>query len=246
MLPAAYRTTVPTMAANLAGPRAAVPDFAAIVANHGPCDTPGTCASKDCARARGWTPRNAALLHAAAMMAYNDFVVDTGLLENLLPVDLSAVIDQLPPVVAALADPTWVARFIGCFADLGMRIEDGALPVPRCTAEQVALHFMASDARDRVAHLGVPGTAEGGWLHVFAETEAALPACGHDYDFDALEALLVTDRAFLALFNPELDGIDPDQAARERLGLTWLHPAHWFTAFNADRPVPALAAGAAR
>lgn len=201
----------------------ASPDFAELFAVCG-------CGREECPRCEEeWiTPRTAAWLWVAA-----------GLLVDRLTEDLaaghvggtgSAVHDgefvRLPRVARG-RDFGWRYRFIQAVRDLGGDLAAGRPPVPRCTAEEMALYLIIQDAPD------LPEVA-GEYL---TELCAPLPATERDGDWDMLDQVLFQDHDVRMLLSPALDGIeDPADPTHRSLGMGLLQPEEWFVTFGNQEP----------
>lgn len=99
-------------------------------------------------------------------------------------------------------------------------------PIPRTTAEELALHLAIRNAP--------------GWEEILREQDehAALPKHADDYDWDMCSELFFEDHDVLMLYDNGLDGIETDGDANRDLGLGHtLHPTNWFKPFNSGQPI---------
>jgi len=190
-------------------------------------------------RRSGWTPRNADLLHG---VAHNSYATFDQLCRAQEGGGMAWLATKLPSVALRHADPAWAARFVDCFEDLAVLIEDGEVPTPRCAGEAMALHVMLGSASWYINEKGTGDDQGYGLLHCFAEVEAALPREGDDYDLAQLDDVLVAPTGVDVLFGPDSDGLDSSAELAARFGFDMLHPRDWFTAFDTGLPVLRLGA----
>ena len=115
----------------------------------------------------------------------------------------------------------WLLRFRQAFKNLISDLALGDLPLPRCTAEEVALHTMID-------------AAEGYGEDIKGEMfdYGAIPPHPEDFDWEQCRSLLFEDHDVLMLNNPALDGIENDEQAIERMGLAYLRRSEWFQWFG--------------
>lgn len=187
-----------------AGADAAGPDFAALFGAGGPS---------------GLTPRNASGLYASACyladQAYDD-IEEFG----SEPVEADgqwSVFDTFPRQTWR-QDAVWRRQAARAFDDLAADLGLGDAPVPRCTAEELALHLIIQDAKDDDQ----------------AESMPELPEHLDDAEWDLLEHALFHDRDVLMLYRQDKDGIeDPSSDENQNLGIgDGLLPANWFRPFD--------------
>lgn len=173
------------------------------------------------------------LAHIVAVSASYRSEMLRGMIEDLSDIDW-VLIDDLPPVAIrylqragddAAAD--WLGRFLATLDTIAARIRVGEIPIPRCTAEEMALHVALMCATDHIAE-----DLE------YDETYWSLPDGGrNDTDIDQAADMWFEDHDVLMLFDRGLDGIeDVDGDLDDTMGLTNLHPRDWFVAFRPNKP----------
>lgn len=174
------------------------------------------------------TPRTGALLRVAAVMLRDGLDDRGGYHDGREPVS-----DLYPRIVLQHADDEWWRRMAGCYDAVIRSLDAGEDPDPQCTAEEVALWNTINRAR-RLLSYRIADVDISGWRIDWAPIEA-LPAEDLDYDWERARDLLFGDADFLALYQPEFDGIeDPDDAINKAQGIGEnLIPAHWFDPFYA-------------
>jgi hypothetical protein len=165
------------------------------------------------------TPRTAAVLRAALRTLAEGIRADVEALGHR-PVVLGehrrlAALDRLPRA-SWPQDATWRLRVAGAAEDLAADLRAGRSPRPRCTAEEVCLHLALEDAEDAVND------------EIVDESVLRLPEDERDYDWDEVDALLVSDVDLFGPKDPGPDDVDDD-----------LHPLTWFRPFDAVGPRPA-------
>ena len=183
----------------------------------------------------GWclTPRTAAVLHTT-LAILSDYAYDDVDRHGGRPVTTSSpwpwlLFDRLP-ALSWRCDAPWRRRMARAFDDLHTDIEHGRWPIPRCNAEELALHLAISDAPDRLADED----------EVVTDIVSRLPAHPDDYTWHRCSELLFQDHDILLLADASLDGIDdPTNPINVMTGLGDLHPSNWFTEFaNVDHRHP--------
>ena len=153
------------------------------------------------------TPVNMLLLHSAAKEAY-----------TISEEDDSFLVDYLPPIARNM-DEKFYANFRECFANVAKSIEDGKLPEPTCTAEEIALNIVVTIASQR---------AESGDFYGWdLEITQLLPETDYDYDITELHYSLVQDIDIMFLYDMSFDGIEDNP----NLGIVNLKPSEWFEKF---------------
>lgn len=172
------------------------------------------------------TPRTASWLFTSAqVLADNAF--DDVLRHGDAPVTDDAndwyYFDELPRITWR-RDALWRRQMARSFDDLAADITEGRAPLPRCTAEEFALHGMILRSRDLLA--------DGD--DYLVDSVADLPQDHTDGDWDSLLTVLFQDHDFLLLHAPDVDGIeDPDVMSNQLLGIgDLLRPANWFRTFD--------------
>jgi hypothetical protein len=175
----------------------------------------------------GWllTPRTAALLHSElcslADAAHDDLdeYGDT-------PVDPDSneawqLFDRLPRLCWR-QDATWRRNMVRAFDDLIADLESGAYLMPRCNAEELALHLAIEDARATVDDMP----------ELVAEITEGLPVHQDDLDLEACSELLFQDHDIMMLYADWAKGIeDPASELNQYQGIGDLRPDHWFEPF---------------
>ena len=171
-----------------------------------------------CCTSQTLTPRQAYAMHAAADsfldLAFAVDDADSWLLPDLLP----------PACTANLHDPVWGIQLRHVFHLVAARLAAGLVPLPRCTAEEMALHVVLEAAKF---------AALSGLL---AEREDYQSLDIHPGDFSGVAGLrewLFTDLDVLMLFESPLDSLEDSDLERLLAG-TNLHPRRWFIPFRAE------------
>jgi len=188
----------------------------------GPC--PNHCGECDqCARSKYYTPRNMEMLHTQARA--NSYYWRTDVEEGY-----GTFTKQLP-AIADSQPQEWMSRFVHCFDDIADRIENGEVPYPRCTGEEMALHLILDDCAEILA-LG-----DSAYEYLIAqELDTVLPHHPDDGDTESLRDVMFEDHDVLMLFNPAFDTTDTNPAAA-MLGRCNLEPDTWFLPFRPEEPV---------
>ena len=196
------------------------PDFAALLPIRHAADSDGPHDA--------WqlTPRTAAVLYRSLSMlaedAYEDIerhggdpVTDNGDWD---------LFDRLPRLSWHEGIP-WRRQAARSFDDLASDLSEGRWPLPRCNAEELALH-LAIDVVPAVLDTGV------------AETELpGLLEHPDDEDWDMCSEVLFQDHDILLLNDPAVDGIEnPANALNRDLGIGDLRPCNWFRLFRNVEP----------
>lgn len=189
------------------------------------------CGRSSCDDCEGWqlTPRTAAALWSAAQIladhAYDD-------VENHGddPVDLEQgwiLFDQLPAVTWR-QDAVWRRQAARAFDDLASDLAEGRRPLPRCFAEEMALHLVLEDAAAGV---------EDGWIEPSPQVIAGQTPHPDDYDWEMAGEVLFLDHDILTLFDPAFDGVeDPESEINERMRMGDMRPRAWFDTFGGAVP----------
>lgn len=189
------------------------PDFAALFPVHLPED-----GSKE---ESSWqlTPRTAAPLYLALSMLADDARQDIDEFGDQPVTDDGqwSLFDRLPRI-SWREDIHWRRQMARAFDDLTSDIEQGRWPIPRCTAEELALHLAIAEA---------PTVIE---MTDFAQTDlAGLPEHSDDHDWDMCSEVLFQDHDILMLEDPAVDGFeDPGSAVNREFGIGDLRPGNWF------------------
>lgn len=124
----------------------------------------------------------------------------------------------------------WLGAYKSCFDRLAATLATGQVPYPRCTADEMALHFVASNSL-----VAIEEVVTGEYCQ---PTQFPSLFAGDVPPADELhEALLeeteeiVDDQHVLMLFDPAFDGIESSEEG-EALGITNMHPRDWFRSFH--------------
>lgn len=164
------------------------------------------------------SPRLAAYLWAAA-----------GVLSDTYrgPGGRKILVEDLPPLVARVADDAWYDRFLVCFEALEHRLADGGLDpesLACCTGEEMALHLTVGMVETLIETGGLDDLT---WM-------ASLPPWrAEDDDAEWARSVLFRDHDVLWLFEASLDGAEaPDSEESAYYGLAHLHPRDWFNRFD--------------
>lgn len=200
---------------------AEIPDFGALF----PIDDVGDGDENDA----GWqlTPRTAAVLyHALSLLAgdaYED-IEQHG--DEPVTDDVEWELFDRLPRISRREDIQWRREAARAFDDLTDDLTRGRWPLPRCNAEELALHLAIADA---------PAVLD---MTDAAETDlTGLPYGPDDYDWDMCSEVLFQDHDILMLDDPAADGIeDPDSAINRNFGIGDLRPSKWFTPFRNVEP----------
>ncbi len=177
----------------------------------------------------GWqpSPRTAAVLyHTVSLLAddaYDDVEQHGG-----DPVAADGgwnLFDRLPRICWR-QDLLWRRQAARAFDDLTGDLCEGRWPLPRCNAEELALHLAIADAPELLAMPEVAGPAL-----------SNLPEHGDDYDWDMCSQVLFQDHDILMVADAAMDGIeDPASAANRQCGIGDLRPSNWFRPFGNVEP----------
>ena len=176
------------------------------------------------------TPRTADLLHGA-LCVLADQAHDEVKGKGNTPVSGSSdnwyVFDRLPRLTWNMS-AEWRRRFAHACEDLAGELEHGEWPIPRCTAEEMALHLGIEDGP---AGLDLAEDGED-------ERHFALPEHDDDYDWEMCTECLFQDTDVLMLFDDDLDGIeDPSDPVNRQAGIGGsLRPDNWFSWFANVEP----------
>jgi len=137
--------------------------------------------------------------------------------------------DAYPPLVAGQS-ADWRRRALQSFDDLSGDIRMLGAPIPRCTADEVALWLML----DRASAIEED---EDAWPDLWS-TVVKHPSSPDDVEWPSLREDLLEDTDFLMLYAPELDGVDdPNDEVNQAMGIgEHLHPRGWFTLFGGAVP----------
>jgi hypothetical protein len=183
------------------------------------------CAKDSCAKCSGFqlTPRTATALWTIAQIladqAYDD--VEKHGDQPVVTKNEWELFDRYPPITW-MQNAVWRRQAGRAYDDLTADLEAGKWPCPRCPAEEMALHLILRD---------VPAAVDDGWAGL-EEEDAQLPAHPDDFNWDLAQDVLVQDTDILALFNPDLDGIeDPDGDLNLQMSIGDYRPQAWFETF---------------
>lgn len=188
------------------------------------------CAKESCTTCSGFqlTPRTATALWTVAQIladhAYDD--VEEHGNQPVLAKNEWALFGRYPRITWT-QDAVWRRQAARAYDDLTADLEAGEWPCPRCPAEEMALHLILRD---------VPAAVDDGWAGL-GEEGARLPAHLDDFNWDLAQDVLFQDTDILALFKPDLDGIeDPESEANLRMRIGDYRPQAWFEVFANMEP----------
>ncbi len=181
------------------------------------------------------TPRTAAVLYQSLALladdAYDDIEQNGG--EPVTDDGEWSLFDRLPRI-SWRQEVHWRRQIARAFDDLTSDIAQGRWPLPRCNAEELALHLAIADA---------PSVLD---MTDLAETVLArLPQHPDDEDWDMCSEVLFQDHDILMLNDPGVDGFeDPASPVNREFGIGDLRPGNWFTPFDnvdpATRTAPSV------
>jgi hypothetical protein len=141
---------------------------------------------------------------------------------------------NLPPICDG-CNQAWRLAMVRAVDDLAGDLRDGRAPLPRCNAEEIALHLILQEAAalldeadDRMyfAQLGLPPR----------------PAWSPRYcQFDLMREVFLQDEDVLMAYDAGIADVatDPDHAVNQWLHAGDLRPPAWFWTFHNLRPRPA-------
>ncbi|MCD0448533.1 hypothetical protein LO762_04885 [Actinocorallia sp. API 0066] len=188
------------------------------------------CGDEDCEIcAEAWlTPRTALVLHAVLELLADEVYDDVGDhgSEAVDEDEFWRVLGELPELTWG-QDAEWRRRFARSCDDLAGDLARGRWPVPRCPAEEMALHLALARA---------PGQLE---LEEDADEDdgeagslSALPEHPGDHDWNLWSDCLFEDHDILMLFDVRFAGVqNPGNALNQSFGVGDLRPEAWFRAF---------------
>jgi len=180
------------------------------------------------------TARNAAVLWHCALQAADDAALDiTAFGDSPVhddPVDVAwRIFDEFPPITYT-QDAAWRRQARLAFLELANDLEAGQLPLPRCPAEELALHLILNAAqswRDDIAPIEV------------SRILADLRPARRDDDWDYLREVLFRDHDILTLYDDDADGLeDPADPRNQMIAMGDYRPQAWFTTFPGERARP--------
>ena len=183
------------------------------------------CTKESCTTCSGFqlTPRTATALWTVAQIladhAYDD-VEERG--DEPVFARREWALFGLYPRITWAQSAVWRRQAARAYDDLAADLEAGEWPCPRSPAEEMALHLILRD---------VPAATDDGWAGLDNEG-TRLPAHPDDFNWDLAQDVLFQDTDILALFNPDLDGIeDPDGELNLQMSIGDYRPQAWFEAF---------------
>jgi len=175
------------------------------------------------------TARDAAVLWDCALERADDAVCDIEAFGDA-PVTEDGtwlIFDEFPGVTFGQS-AHWRRQAARAFLDLADDLAAGQLPLPRCPAEELALHLIL-DAAD--------GWADDPDAHPLRIPLADIPARAEDHDWEALRDTLFRDHDILALYDPAAAGIeDPADPRNQAITMGDYRTAAWFTWFASAQP----------
>lgn len=132
------------------------------------------------------------------------------------------------PRICDRQDAAWRLGVARAIAALEGDLEAGRAPLPRDTAEEVALSLILHLSEHILGHLRETGDVVAG--HELPGPGAFTP---RHIDFESMRELFYQDADFEMLYDEELDGIeDPDNAFNAAAGVGDKRPASWFATFG--------------
>ncbi|GAA0948382.1 hypothetical protein GCM10009550_24670 [Actinocorallia libanotica] len=188
-----------------------------------------SCDQEDCEDCSSWhlTPRTADVLHTALCVLSDQAFDDADELGDE-PAQKDhpdwGTFTRLPRITWN-QNHDWRRQFARACYDLANDLRQGHWPLPRCFAEEMALHLALEDS-----------DADEDTIQ-FDEDHAALPTGRDDYDWEGCSECLFQDHDVLQLFDLALDGIeDPDTEINQYYGIGDMRPEAWFNAFKNASP----------
>jgi hypothetical protein len=137
------------------------------------------------------------------------------------------IFDDYPALTFA-QDAAWRRQARHAFLDLAADLAGGVLPLPRCPAEEMALHLILNAAED----WGEDIEPDDGDMLL-----ANLPADAEDHDWEKLRDTLFRDHDILTLYDPVAAGIeDPADPRNRAITMGDYRPSAWFTWFASAQP----------
>jgi hypothetical protein len=144
------------------------------------------------------------------------------------------VLDLLPPITFK-ENRQWRRKFARACDDLAGDLANGRWPIPRCTAEEMALHLALRWAPEELEGLQ-DGEDDDGDGHPASHLK--LPEGPGDYGWGMCSEIFFQDHDVLVLFDAEMDGFeDPSNPSNQYAGASDLRPDAWFRAFNSGQPL---------
>jgi hypothetical protein len=175
------------------------------------------------------TPRNAANLWVAATQLAD--ALDAELAFIRPPIHGAWV--RLPWVVSCVPDE-WYGQFVDTVVNLADDIATGRCPIPRCTAEEMALHLILED----IAEPDGPDLPD-----LITIACDGLPISHWDGSWERLAAELFPNPRVRALLADNFGGIDDDLELVAETGIVRLAPERWFHTFGDVPERPARGCG---
>jgi hypothetical protein len=175
------------------------------------------------------TARDAAVLWDCALECADDAASDIEAFGGAPAADDGTwlIFDEYPGLT--FSQPAkWRRKAARAFLDLADDLAAGALPLPRCPAEELALHLILNAAN--------------GWErdtdpHQPRALLTDIPARAEDHDWDALRDTLFRDHDILTLYDPAAAGIEhPADPRNQAITMGDYRPAAWFTWFASAQP----------
>ena len=165
--------------------------------------------------AEGWKNELPESHRIALDIAYSDFLDGFFYLPKTEAEKIERVSDSLPKRYTARYSPLFCHRFIICMSSVAERLvqPDQIAPVPRCTAEALALHILVEHA-----------------------TTLLKDVKRIDADFNEFKSRAFRDTDFLLLYESPEDGSDSGPNNKVPLPKN-LEFADWFKPFNQQKPV---------
>jgi hypothetical protein len=186
----------------------------------------------DCEACGDWrlTPRTADILYTA-LLTLSEEAYDDARDHDSAPVSRQDANDWLffhrLPRLTWNTGAEWRRQVARACDDLALDLAVGNRPIPRNSAEEMALHLALRDAPGYL-ELAEDGDDQG---------HEELPRHADDYDWGACSEFLFQDHDILTLFDEGMDGFeDPGTEINRTYGVGDLRPQSWFTFFANVEP----------
>ena len=176
------------------------------------------------------TPRNAAQLWAAAVSLAHR--LDVHLDDARLPVWPCDSEWARMPWIVEHGDTDWFGQFVDSVVDLADDLAAGRCPIPRCTAEEMALQLVIEDVCD---------PHERGVAELITAVVRGLPVREWDQEWDDVAASLFPDPKVRRLVADRFGGHVDDYELVAETGLARLAPHRWFDPIDDTRERPRAA-----
>lgn len=154
--------------------------------------------------------------------------------------DDESFLGLLPPCCDDLS-AAWRLAMVRAVADLAEDLRAGRAPLPRCTAEEIALHLILVEAEVLLDHLEELEELD---LEYFAGERGLPPRSeftARHQMFGLMREVFFQDDDFLMLYDQQMAhvAIDPEHPAMRQLTVGDLRPPAWWATFGNLQPRPA-------